>query len=213
MSSDRYRYNAGVSTATPRGRPREFDRAAALDKALVLFWKRGYEATSMAALTAATGVGAPSLYAAFGSKRELFDEVVQEYGRTHHAFMARALLEEPTFKAGLHRMLREAAEAYTRPGLPRGCLVISAAVNCSTPEVQQALSAQRTGDLDALERLIQAAVDNGELKPGTDARTLAVFISVTLQGMAAQARDGTERSELEAVATLALEVMPWRSPA
>jgi TetR/AcrR family transcriptional regulator, copper-responsive repressor len=209
FSNDRYIYSGGVTTATPRGRPREFDRAAALEKALVLFWERGYEATSMAALLAATGVGAPSMYAAFGSKRKLFDEVVQEYSRVHHAFMARALLEESTLKAGMQRLLREAAEAYTQPGLPRGCLVLSAAVNCSTPEVQQALRAQRASDLEALQRLIQVAIDNAELQPGTDARTVAVFTSVTMQGMAAQARDGSERSELEAVATLALQALPW----
>jgi AcrR family transcriptional regulator len=209
LPNDRYIYDGEVTTTTQRGRPREFDRAAALEKALVLFWERGYEATSMAALTAATCVGAPSLYAAFGSKRDLFDEVVREYGRTHHAFMAKALLEEPTFKAGMARMLREAAEAYTRPGLPRGCLVISAAVNCSTSEVRQALQAQRANDLEALERLIQLAIDNGELATDTDASTLAIFTSVTMQGMASQARDGTARSQLEAVAALALEALPW----
>ncbi|WP_319446105.1 MULTISPECIES: TetR/AcrR family transcriptional regulator [unclassified Mycobacterium] len=198
-----------MTTTTPRGRPREFDRAAALEKALLLFWERGYEATSMAALTAATGVGAPSLYAAFGSKRELFDEVVHEYSRKHHAFIAKALLEEPTLKAGMARMLREAAENYTRPDLPHGCLVISAAVNCSTTEVRQALQTQRANDLEALERLIRLAIDNGELPTDTDASALAIFTSVTMQGMASQARDGTGRSKLEAVAALALEALPW----
>jgi AcrR family transcriptional regulator len=180
-----------------------------LEKALVLFWERGYEATSMAALTEATGVGAPSLYAAFGSKRELFAEVVQEYSRTHHAFMAKALLEEPTLRAGVERMLREAAEVYTRQGQPRGCLVISAAVNCSSTEVQLALREQRARDLQALERLLQAAIGNGELPSGTDAHALAQFISVVMQGMAAQARDGADRGELEKVATLALGALPW----
>jgi AcrR family transcriptional regulator len=163
----------------------------------------------MAALTAAMGVGAPSLYATFGSKRELFDEVVAVYGREHHAFMAKALLEEPTLKGGMERMLREAADAYTRPDLPRGCLVISAAVNCSSPEVEQALRSQRASELDALERLIRIAIANGELPAGTEARTLAVFTSVLMQGMAAQARDGADRGELEAVAALAIRALPW----
>ncbi|WP_255348251.1 TetR/AcrR family transcriptional regulator [Parafrankia sp. EUN1f] len=198
--------------AVRRGRPREFDRAAALDHALVLFWERGYEATSIADLTAAMGIGAPSLYAAFGSKRELFDEVVQVYGQTHHAFIARALIEEPTLKAGLDRMLREAAGAYTRPDLPRGCLVISAAVNCNAPEVEQALRALRAADLEALERLVNVAIDAGELPAGTDARALAVYTSVVMQGMAQQARDGADRGDLEAVAALAMRAWPWTAP-
>lgn len=166
----------------------------------------------MTALTTATGVGAPSLYAAFGSKRELFAEVVREYNRTHHAFIANALLEEPTLKAGMQRMLREAAEAYTLPDQPRGCLVLSAAVNCSSAEVQQTLLTQRSNDLAALERLIERGIDNGELPPGTDTHGLALYTSVTMQGMAAQARDGAECTELEAVATLALRAFPWTQP-
>lgn len=166
----------------------------------------------MAALTEATGVVAPSLYAAFGSKRSLFDEVVEEYHRTHHAFMAKALTEEPTLKAGMRRMLIEAAEAYTRPGWPSGCLVISAAVNCSSPEVKEALAARRASDLSALEQLVAGAIDNGELAPGTDPHAVAMLTSVTMQGMAAQARDGAQRNELEAVAMLALQALPWTQP-
>lgn len=191
------------------GRPREFDRDRALEQALLLFWERGYEATSIAALTEAMGVGAPSLYSAFGSKRELFDEVVQVYGRQHHAFIANALLEEPTFEAGMRRMLREAADNYTRSDLPRGCLVISAAVNCSSPEVQDKLRQFRASEVDALERLVAAAIGRGELREGTDSRAVAVFTSAVLQGMAAQARDGSDTGEVQAVATLALAAIPW----
>ncbi|GAB3653668.1 TetR/AcrR family transcriptional regulator [Actinocorallia lasiicapitis] len=176
----------------------------------MLFWERGYEATSIAELTTAMGMGAPSLYAAFGSKRQLFDEVVRSYGRTYHAFMAKALTEEPTLRQGMERLLREAAGEYTRPDRPPGCLVISAAVNCSSPEVEQALRALRTADVEALERLIAAAIDAGELLPGADAHALALFTSVVLQGMAQQARDGATRPELEAVAALALTPWPWR---
>src|SRR5271163_3660978 len=110
---------------TRRGRPPSYSRSAALDQALELFWERGYEATSIADLTAAMGIGAPSLYAAFRSKRELFDEVVALYAETYRGFMARALAEEPNLKAGIERLLREAAGAYTLPGHPHGCLVIN----------------------------------------------------------------------------------------
>jgi TetR/AcrR family transcriptional regulator, copper-responsive repressor len=195
---------------SPLGRPREFDRAVALEQALLLFWEHGYEATSIASLTKAMGVGAPSLYSAFGSKRELFDEVVQVYGRQHHSFIAKALLEEPTLEAGIGRMLREAADNYTRSDLPRGCLVVSAAVNCTSTEVQDALRRLRSSEVDALERLVAAAIGRGELREGTDARAVAVFISAFMQGMAARARDGSHRSELQAAAALALGAIPWR---
>jgi TetR/AcrR family transcriptional regulator, copper-responsive repressor len=194
-----------------RGRPREFDRSAALDRALTLFWERGYEATSIADLTMAMGVGPPSLYAAFGSKRELFEEVLTRYAKEHRAFMATSLLEEPTLRAGLERMLREAATAYTLPDRPRGCLVISAATNCSSPEVQERLRDLRNSSVDQFERLIRAAIAAGELRDGAEPRVLALATSVLMQGMAQQARDGATREELEATAMLTVAAWPWRT--
>jgi len=194
---------------TRRGRPPSYSRSDALEQALALFWERGYEATSIADLTAAMGIGAPSLYAAFGSKRELFDEVVALYAEDYRGFMARALADEPTLKAGLERMLCEAAAAYTLPGHPRGCLVINGATNCSSPGVQEALRKLRRAGVDQLAHLIKAAIDAGELADGADARTLALSVSVVMQGMADQARDGTKRRELEAVAALAIQGWPW----
>ncbi len=199
-------------TTTRRGRPPSFSRSAALEQALALFWERGYEATSIADLTAAMGIGAPSLYAAFSSKRELFNEVVALYAQTYRAFMARALAEEPTLEAGIERMLREAAAAYTLPGHPRGCLVIDAATNCSSPEVRRTLRELRNASLERLERRIEVAIEGGELASDADARTLALSTSVLMQGMAHQARDGVERSELEAVAGLAIRAWPWTAP-
>lgn len=102
-----------------RGRPRSFDRDAALDKAMLAFWENGYEATSIADLTRALGIGAPSLYAAFGDKRKLFDEVVVVYGGRYADFAGVALAEEPTARAAIGRILREAAEIYTDPAHPR----------------------------------------------------------------------------------------------
>ncbi len=102
----------------PRGRPRSFDRATALEKALMAFWENGYEATSVSDLTRAMDIGAPSLYAAFGDKRSLFEEVVQVYGARYGAFTERALAEEPTARAAVERTLREAAVEYTAPGRP-----------------------------------------------------------------------------------------------
>src|ERR1700754_841573 len=103
-----------------RGRPREFDRDAVLQVILRQFWEHGYEMTSFPKLTQATGIGAPSLYAAFGDKESLFNEVVQTYGRTYGDFSGRALAREPTARRGVARMLHEAAAEYTDPGHPPG---------------------------------------------------------------------------------------------
>ncbi|WP_327304617.1 TetR/AcrR family transcriptional regulator [Streptomyces sp. NBC_01298] len=191
-----------------RGRPRSFDRDAALDKAMFAFWERGYEATSISDLTASLGISAPSLYAAFGDKRKLFDEVVVVYGGRYGDFAAVALAEEPTARAALGRILREAAEVYTDPAHPPGCMVISAAVNTTSDEVAQALRVRREANLVAFESRIRADVATGVLPAGTDTWALARYAGAVLQGMSQQSRDGAGREELEAVAELAMGAWP-----
>ncbi|GAA4011514.1 TetR/AcrR family transcriptional regulator [Streptomyces marokkonensis] len=194
--------------ARSRGRPRSFDRATALEKALMAFWERGYEATSVSDLTRVMGIGTPSLYAAFGDKRSLFEEVVHEYGVRYGSFGTRALAEEPTARAGTERMLREAAVEYTAPGRPHGCLVIHAAVNCSTSEVEESLRERRNANIAGIEDRIRADVAAGALPPDTDATALARYTGAMIQGMSQQARDGASRAELEALAEIALAVWP-----
>lgn len=191
-----------------RGRPRSFDRDAALDKAMFAFWERGYEATSISDLTASLGISAPSLYAAFGDKRKLFDEVVVVYGGRYGDFAAVALAEEPTARAAVGRVLHEAAEVYTDPAHPPGCMVISAAVNTTSDEVAEALRVRREANLVALERRIRADVAAGVLPAGTDTWALARYAGAVLQGMSQQSRDGAGREELEAVAELAMGAWP-----
>lgn len=197
-------------TETRRGRPRSFDREAALERALLTFWERGYDATSVTDLTTSLGIGAPSLYAAFGDKRKLFNEVVQRYQETHGAFTARALAEEPTARAAIERILREAATHYTDPAHARGCLIISAAQNTipASAEVADQLRRIRRAGRDVLRDRIQGDVDAGLLPDDTDAAALATFFAATIQGMSQQARDGASRDDLMAVATTALSV--WR---
>lgn len=195
-------------TTGQRGRPRSFDRARALDQATLTFWEHGYEATSVAGLTRAMGIGAPSLYAAFGDKKALFDEVVGAYGQTYGAFIGRAFAEESGARATIGRILREAATEFTRPGRPRGCLVLSAAVNCTSREVEEALREVRNGNLAEFERLIAADVETGALPAETDTRALARFSAAAFQGMSQQARDGAPEEELAAVAELAMRGWP-----
>ena len=191
-----------------RGRPRAFDREAALSRAVDLFWQHGYEATSVADLTAAMGIRPPSLYAAFGDKRSLFEEAVASYQQTHGAVLPRALDEGPTARAGIARMLVAAAAEYTDPTHPWGCLLTSATVNCTSPEVEHELRAVRNGNVRELESRIRADVASGHEPPDTDAAALAVFVGTVLQGMSQRARDGATRAELEQVAEFAMRAWP-----
>lgn len=197
-----------VSTVKGRGRPRSFDRATALEKALMAFWEHGYEATSVSDLTRIMGIGAPSLYAAFGDKRTLFEEVVRVYSDTHGAFGDRAIAEEPTARAAVERMLREAAAEYTDPAHPYGCLVVHAATNCTSPEVERLLRERRNANIAALESRIGADIAAGLLPAGTDGAALARHTGAMIQGMSQQARDGAKRGELEALAEIAMSIWP-----
>lgn len=197
-----------ASPAGRRGRPRSFDRETALEKAIMAFWEHGYEATSVSDLTRIMGIGAPSLYAAFGDKRALFDEVVAEYGRRYAAFGERALAEEPTARAAVARILREAAECYTAPDRPQGCLYAHAATNCTSPEVGERLREKRNEAIAAVESRIRADIAAGRLPADTDARALARHAGAVVQGMSQQARDGASRAELTALAEIALSIWP-----
>jgi AcrR family transcriptional regulator len=174
------------------------------------FWEHGFEATSIAELTKAMGIGAPSLYAAFGDKKTLFREVVAAYQRTYGAFAMRALAEEPTARQGVARLLREAATEYTDSRHPRGCLVISAATNCSPDsiDVEDFLRRLRNANVRELERRIRADIKAGELPSDTDPKALATYTAAVLQGMSQQARDGATRAQLEAVAEAAMRAWP-----
>lgn len=198
---------------TKRGRPRSFDRDAALVRATLLFWQHGYEGTSIADLTAAMGISPPSLYAAFGDKRTLFAEVVDRYGDTFGAFMDKALDGAGDIRSGFTRMLREAAVSYTDPRHPAGCLVISAATNCSpqTADIEEDLRGRRVANVRAFQRRLEEARTSGALPEGTDTRALSVFFAAVVQGMSQQARDGASTDELLSVAAYAMAA--WPEPA
>ncbi|OIJ98280.1 TetR/AcrR family transcriptional regulator [Streptomyces monashensis] len=199
---------AQAGNGRTRGRPRSFDRATALEKALMAFWEHGYEATSVSDLTRIMGIGAPSLYAAFGDKRSLFEEVVRVYADTHGAFGDRALAEESTARDAVARTLREAAAEYTDPAHPFGCLVVHAATNCTSAEVERLLRERRNANIAAMASRIRADVAAGVLPAGTDAAALARHTGAMIQGMSQQARDGASREELEALAEIAMTIWP-----
>ena len=194
---------------TTKGRPRGFDRDQALEAALLEFWRHGYEATSIAALTKAMGINPPSLYAAFGDKRRLFSAAVERYAVTHGDYGARAL-GQPTARGVVETMLRLAATEYTEAGHPPGCLVIDGATNTSeaSQDVAEELRAYREGTKQAIAERIAADVDAGRLPPQTDAPALATFYATLIQGMSTQARDGASEQDLQRVADVALAAWP-----
>ncbi|UNS97298.1 TetR/AcrR family transcriptional regulator [Streptomyces tubbatahanensis] len=189
-----------------RGRPRAFDRDAALERAMRVFWERGYEAASLAELTGAMGIRPPSLYAAFGSKEQLFREAVELYGRTEGGVTARALREEGTAREAIGEVLRGNACAYTEPGSPRGCMVVLSATTCA-PE-HETVRTLLCDDRRVMERSLRDRIDRGvaegDVPAGADTRSLAAFYATVLFGLSVQARDGATRDDLLAVAHAAM---------
>lgn len=198
-------------TRAKRGRPRAFDRDAALTAATRLFWERGYEATSVGELTEAMDIRPGSLYAAFGDKKSLFREVVHSYGRSPvGAFMGVALDEEPTAQGAFTRILREAAVVYTDPSHPAGCLTISAATNVTPQDAEVAafLRDLRNRNLDVFQARLETARQAGELPSTANPRAMAAYFAAVIQGMSQRACDGATATELTETAELALAAWP-----
>ncbi|MDH6196635.1 AcrR family transcriptional regulator [Mycobacterium frederiksbergense] len=194
--------------ASVRGRPRSFDRDAALDKAILLFWERGYEATSTRDLSSALGIGIPSIYAAFGDKQRLFAEAVQVYGERYGGFIDAALSEEPTARRAFARILREAPARYTRRGLPNGCLIVSGDDGTPDPAVRAGLQRIRRHNTGELADKVSADIAAGIMPADTDALALAQYVMSTLSGIAQAARDRVSRATLDRVAAIALRALP-----
>lgn len=189
-------------TTPTKGRPRSFDRDKALLAAMELFWAHGFEGASLSDLTSAMGINAPSLYAAFGSKEELFHEAVALYGAVEGAPLMRAVEAAPTARAGIAAFLETSALSHTQPGKPRGCLIVLSGLHSAdtNPAVAQALIRHRAGNVETLRRILERGIASGELSPQTDSKAVATFYATVQQGMSIQARDGADRSVLLAIA-------------
>jgi AcrR family transcriptional regulator len=184
-----------------RGRPRGFDRDAALRLAMEAFWEHGYEGTSIGDLTARMGIRPPSLYAAFGSKEQLFREAVALYEGLEGEPPLQALREAPTALAGIEAMLRANVRSYTAPGRPTGCMVVLAATTYtpSTEGIRDFLAEQRRGGTGAVRERLARGEDDGDVPPGADIGALAAYVMSVQYGLSLQARDGAGRDELDAV--------------
>ena len=191
------------------GRPLSFDRDAALHRAMLVFWRHGYEATSLSDLTSAMGVTPPSIYAAFGDKKRLFLEAVGLYLSgpvTSEAVIAKA----KSARDAATDLLRTAAIGFTGAETPPGCLLASSAISCSTAaaDVQRKLADIRKGIEARLRNRIVEGIEAGELPNRADPESLAAHVMATIQGTSTLARDGAPREKLLRVAATAMMAWP-----
>ena len=198
-----------ATSARRPGRPLSFDREAALHRAMLLFWRLGYEGTSLAELTAAMGVTPPSVYAAFGDKKRLFYEAVDRY-LAGPVTLERMLADTPRACDAVEALLRGAAVGFTGADTPAGCLLASAAISGSAgaADVREHLAARRR-DIEAkLRHRIGRAINDGELPADADADALAGHVVAVIQGLSTLARDGAGREKLLRVVAVAMTGWP-----
>jgi AcrR family transcriptional regulator len=195
--------------AVAKGRPRTFDVDRALDCALKVFWRKGYEGTSVHDLTEAIGINRPSLYAAFGNKEELFRKALDRYVAGPACHMREAL-EEPTARAVAERLLRKTADVLTDPCHPPGCLTVQGALSCgeAAESIRQELNSYRSAGEAALRERFEQAKSEQDLPPAADPADLARYVTTVIQGMAVQAAGGASRDDLRRVAETALRAWP-----
>jgi AcrR family transcriptional regulator len=195
------------------GRPRQFDVEQALDAAVGLFWRKGYEGTSYSDLTEAAGVERPALYAAFGNKEALFRRALSRYYERYLAYVPEALAR-PTSREVVEHLLFSAADLHTRYPDHPGCLYINGALAAAddTEPVRQALVDARAAGEKMLRERLQRAKAEGDLPETARPEALAAFVMAVAHGMAVQAKAGFRRDMLEAVAEQALATWPKPKP-
>ena len=184
---------------TGRGRPRKFDRQQALERAMQVFWAKGYEGAQLAELTRAMGINPPSFYAAFGSKQAIFHEAVELYLGTPGARSMQALEETADSRAAIEAM------ALAAPG-SGGCLLIVGLINAQ-PDSEPSrayLQDLRRMTLARVRARLERGVSEGDLAPDTDTAALASFCATVMQGLSLQARDGATAEELDGIIAAAM---------
>jgi AcrR family transcriptional regulator len=194
------------------GRPRAFDRDAALHTAMLVFWERGYATTSTTDLSAAMGINPPSLYAAFTNKEQLFREAIGLYERTEAEASRQAMDQAPTAREAVAALLHESVDRFTTEGKPRGCMIVLAATNCTADHesVRDFALRCRARTKTTIQGRLDTAVHTGELAADTDTDRIAAFYTTFLNGLSLQARDGADRAQLHGLVDMAMAV--WNTP-
>lgn len=190
---------------TTMGRPREFDVDQALDQALEVFWRNGYEGASVADLTQAMGISPPSLYAAFGNKEGLFRKTLDRYVEKRTTFWQEAM-QAPTAREMVERLLAGTVDFLSDECNPSGCLLVRGAMSCSeaADTIARELTARRAEGETILRDRLEQDRAKGALPPDLDPTDYARYIMTVLEGMSVRAAGGASRNELRKVADVAL---------
>jgi AcrR family transcriptional regulator len=193
----------------PPGRTRQFDADEALDRALEVFWARGYEGATLPELTRAMGINRPSLYAAFGNKEALFRKALDRYQTGPQGFVAEAL-NEPTARTVAEALFLGFIKMQRDRDRASGCLIVSGALACGeeAEPVRRELARLRQATVTALRERFERAVRANDLPKGTDCATLARYVATVLNGLAVQAASGTTETELRRVVALVMRAWP-----
>src|SRR5437899_1451356 len=196
-------------TPAQLGRPRAFDPDAALDRAMHVFWAKGYEGASLSDLTRAMRINRPSLYAAFGNKEELFRKVLDRYMDGPVAYFAKALAA-PKAREVVEEIFLGTVRMADDPKIPAGWLMVQGAVACGNASVRKEAAARRAAAELALRRRLQRAKREGDLPKNADPAELASYVMTVVRGMAVQSASGATRAQLRQVAQIALRAWPKR---
>jgi AcrR family transcriptional regulator len=196
-------------TAAQPGRPRAFDPDAALERAMHVFWAKGYEGASLSNLTRAMGINRPSLYAAFGNKKQLFRKVLDRYMDGPVAYFGKALAV-PKARDMVEQIFLGAAKMTGDPKIPAGCLMVQGALACGDASVRNEVVARRAASEMMLRRRLQRAKREGDLPKNADPADLACYVMTVVRGMAVQSVSGAGRDQLSRIAQMALRAWPKR---
>ncbi len=193
----------------PMGRPREFDAAKALDKALDVFWRHGYEGASISELTQAMGISPPSLYAAFGNKEKLFRAALDRYAEVRRQLWAE-LMQAPTARAMMEGLFERVIQFYAQEGNPNCCMLVKGTLTSGDcgQVIADHMSAKRAESEAMLLERFRKAKDEGELPVETDPADLAGYFMTVLDGLSIRAAAGAGREELQKIAYLAMRGWP-----
>ncbi|ALN80485.1 bacterial regulatory, tetR family protein [Lysobacter antibioticus] len=193
----------------PRGRPRVFDREQALETAMRLFWCRGYEATSLSELTAAMGIAAPSLYAAFGSKEQLFRAALARYIDGYRCNGGRVLADESmSTRQAFEAFFEAITQSFVESEQRSGCMLIAAEAGGLPAELREELARYRSALENQFVLRIERGMRVGDLPADTDAAALAKFLTALTQGLSIQARDGATTEQLAQIVRIAMRAWP-----